>query len=260
MRYLRHIKIALDGMWPLPALLVWFAAWGILRLSMPLGLSVGSGLIVASAVGVLSSLWGQTWWRRLLIASGFPLSFIFSSLNGAVSDVSAWIWLLLLALLLMVYPLNTWRDAPLFPTPRGALAELPALAPLPDGALVLDAGCGLGHGLRELRAAYPNVKLHGMEWSWPLRWLAAMRCPWALVRRADMWEADWGVYDMVYLFQRPESMERVMAKAARELRPGAWVVSLEFEARDFKARYQSKPPGGRMAWLYQSPFRAISGE
>ena len=33
---------------------------------------------------------------------------------------------------------------------------------------------------------------------------------------------------MVYLFQRPESMERAFAKATHELAPGCWLVSLEF--------------------------------
>ena len=45
-----------------------------------------------------------------------------------------------------------------------------------------------------------------------------------------MWSADWSGFDLVYVFQRPESMERVLAKASRELRPGAWLASLEFEA------------------------------
>jgi hypothetical protein len=48
-----------------------------------------------------------------LIAAGFPLSL---ALTGA-AGLPAWAWLVPLALLLLVYPLNAWRDAPLFPTP-----------------------------------------------------------------------------------------------------------------------------------------------
>ena len=121
--------------------------------------------------------------------------------------------LLALALLLLVYPLNAWRDAPLFPTPPDALNDLPDAAPLEPGARVLDAGCGLGDGLIALRQAYPLARLEGLEWSRPLRWLCARRCPWARVAQGDLWRADWSGYQLVYLFQRPESMARAAAKA-----------------------------------------------
>lgn len=167
-----------------------------------------------------------------------------------------WTWLIPLALLLLVYPLNAWRDAPLFPTPLDALTDAPSHAPLPDGARVLDAGCGLGHGLQALRRAYPNVQLHGLEWSWPLRFLCALRCPWARVRQGDIWKASWSSYDMVYLFQRPESMPRAVEKASRELQPGAWLVSLDFEAATLQATSHFTAPGGKMVWLYQAPLQA----
>ncbi|MBC7682259.1 MAG: class I SAM-dependent methyltransferase, partial [Ferruginibacter sp.] len=117
--------------WPLPALLAWGGAWalfnGLLRLGLP-GISV---LLLATAGGAACSLLGTTWWRRGWIAAGFPLSL---ALSGTVT-LPAWSWLLPLALLLLVYPLNAWRDAPLFPTPARALQGLAAAIPLPDGAL-----------------------------------------------------------------------------------------------------------------------------
>jgi len=161
-----------------------------------------------------------------------------------------------LLLLLLVYPLNAWRDAPLFPTPPGALQALATQAPLPAGAHILDAGCGLGHGLQALRRAYPAAQLDGLEWSWPLRGLCALRCPWARVRQGDIWRADWSSYDMVYLFQRPESMARAAAKAGAELKAGAWLVSLEFAATALQPQAQLFCPDGRPLWLYQAPFTA----
>ena len=59
---------------------------------------------------------------------------------------------------------------------------------------------------------------------------ARLRCPYARVRRADLWRGRWSGYDLVYLFQRPESMPRALAKACAEMARGSWVVSLEFEA------------------------------
>jgi SAM-dependent methyltransferase len=168
--------------------------------------------------------------------------------------VPPWAWLLPLALLALVYPMQTWRDAPLFPTPVAALGGIGRLAPLASGACVLDAGCGLGHGLSELHREYPQVELHGLEWSWPLRWACARRAPYAHVRRADIWRADWSRYDMVYLFQRPDTMARAGAKAERELRPGAWLVSLDFAVPGWVPTHTLEG-GAHRAWLYQAPFR-----
>jgi SAM-dependent methyltransferase len=158
--------------------------------------------------------------------------------------------------LLLIYPINAWRDAPLFPTPPDALNDLPNVAPLLPGARVLDAGCGLGQGLQALRQAYPLAELHGIEWSRPLHWLCARRCPWAQVVQGDIWVADWSRFDLVYLFQRPESMARAVEKARAELRPGAWLVSLEFEAVGWRPVVQPQATPGKPVWVYQAPFNA----
>lgn len=245
--------------WPLPALLAWVGAWGGFRAALALDWTLPIAVGGATALGVLMSFWGRTWWRRGLIALGFPLSLALTLPTLGLGALPPWTWLVPLVLLLLVYPMNAWRDAPLFPTPGGTLLELSGLAPLPPGARVLDAGCGLGHGLRALRSAYPAAQLHGLEWSWPLRFACALRCPWAYVRRDDIWRADWSGYDLVYLFQRPESMPHVVKKATAELHAGAWLVSLEFEAGDWTPAAYYLAPGGKMVWLYQAPFVRTTG-
>jgi SAM-dependent methyltransferase len=211
-------------------------------------LAIAAGM----AAGAACSLVGSTPWRRLFIALGFPLSLAVSGLAGAMP---AWGWLLPLALLALIYPLHAWRDAPLFPTPVDALQGLAQLAPLNAGARVLDAGCGLGDGLRELHREYPHAALQGLEWSWPLRFACAWRCRFARVRRGDIWAADWSGFEMVYLFQRPESMARAADKATSELRAGAWLVSLEFDVPSLAATRVIECADGRRVWLYRVPFR-----
>lgn len=237
--------------WPLPALLAWSGVWGLFLGLQRLGLSALMALALASAAGVLLSLLGGSWWRRAIIGLGFPLSL---ALAGGAS-LPAWAWLLPLALLLLIYPLNAWRDAPLFPTPAHALRALAAQAPLLAGVQVLDAGCGLGDGLKALREAYPQAQFHGLEWSWPLRALSALRCPWARVRQGDIWRADWSPYALVYLFQRPESMARAVQKAHTQLGEGCWLVSLEFEATALQPQAVLRCPDGRPVWLYRTPFQ-----
>ncbi len=236
--------------WPLPALLAWAAAWLLFMVLQPLVVPLWA-MLLPCLLGTAASVWGKSWWRRGLIAAGFPLSL---ALVGGVA-LPAWAWLVPLALLLLVYPLNAWRDAPVFPTPRHALKALPAQAPLAPAARVLDAGCGLGDGLLALRSAYPQVALDGIEWSWPLRVACALRCPWARVRRADMWKTDWSGYQMVYLFQRPESMARAAAKAQAEMAPGTWLVSLEFAVPGVLPHAQLRAPGGRVVWIYRLPLQ-----
>jgi len=239
--------------WPLPALLAWAAAW-LAYLGLQDRVAPVAALVAACAVGTAASVLGKGWWRRGLIAAGFPLSL---ALSGAAS-VPAWAWLVPLALLLLVYPLNAWRDAPLFPTPHDALLGLPAAVALAEGARVLDAGCGLGDGLLALRRAYPQARLEGVEWSVPLRLLCALRCPWAKVRRGDLWRADWSDYGLVYLFQRPESMARAAAKAQAEMAPGTWLVSLAFEIPGATPHARLQPDGGHAVWVYRMGARPVA--
>jgi SAM-dependent methyltransferase len=236
--------------WPLPAVLAWGMAWGVFAVLPLWGSAPELALGVASALGVVTSMLGDSWWRRVMIGLGFPLSLLLTQ----AASLPAWVWLVPLLALLLIYPLNAWRDAPLFPTPRYALKDLPAQAPLGSGALILDAGCGLGDGLKALRAAYPQAQLTGIEWSWPLRAICAWRCPWATVCQGDIWAADWSGFDMVYLFQRPESMPRAVAKARAELREGAYLVSLEFEATTIKTFAMLDTVQGKPVWVYRASF------
>ncbi len=238
--------------WPLPALLTWALAWGLFLLLPSLGAPVALTMGLPVLLGAGLALLGATPWRRVFIAAGFPLSLAVSGLAGALP---AWAWLLPLALLVLLYPLNTWRDAPLFPTPNGALTGLDKQVPLRESARIVDAGCGLGAGLIELRRVYPRAQIEGLEWSWPLRLLCALRCRFARVRRADIWAVDWRGFDMVYLFQRPESMQRAADKAGAELKAGAWMVSLEFEVPTLKAQAVLELGEGRRVWAYKAPFK-----
>lgn len=244
-------------MWPLPALMVWALCWGLFTGLQALDARDWAALVLATATGGVLSLLSERRWRRVFIALGFPLSVLVS---GVAGGVPAWGWLLPLAALLALYPLHAWRDAPMFPTPAGALKGLARVATL-DGQAprVVDAGCGMGDALRELHRQYPQARLEGLEWSWALRLACALRCLWlrvpARVRRADIWQADWTPYAMVYLFQRPESMPRAVRKATRELRCGAWMASLEFEAADLQPTAVHTCADGRRLWLYQAPFK-----
>jgi SAM-dependent methyltransferase len=123
---------------------------------------------------------------------------------------------------------------------------------------VLDAGCGLGHGLKALRGAWPACQLHGVEWSPVLALLSRLRCPWARVRRGDMWRRGWGAFDLVYVFQRPESMARAWRKACSEMPAGGWLVSLEFAVPGVRPWARIEAGRTRVLWFYCVPAPARS--
>ena len=101
------------------------------------------------------------------------------------------------------------------------------------------------------RAVWPSAHLAGIEWSWPLRLVTALRCPWAVVRQGDMWTADWSAHDLVYLFQRPESMARAWAKAVQQMAPGAWLLSLDFAVPDVEPTLVLRQAGKQPVWAYR---------
>jgi hypothetical protein len=232
--------------WPLPALLAWAAAFALQRALLGAGVAPAAAWLAGVALPCAVAPAVQGRWRRLIVLAGFPLAGA-----AAGSALPPWAWALAALALLAAYPLRAWRDAPFFPTPAHALQALAAALPLPAGARVLDAGCGLGHGLRALHKVWPQARLEGVEWSAPLALLCAWRCRFARVRRGDLWRSSWQGVDLVYLFQRPESMARAWAKATAELTPGAWLVSLEFEVPDVAPTMRLDAGAGRPLWVYR---------
>ena len=138
---------------------------------------------------------------------------------------------------------------------RGALRGLAAPSPLADGARVLDAGCGLGDGLRELRREYPRAALAGIEWSWPLR--ARLRAALPLRARAARRHVGGGLVGLrpgLSSSSGPRAWQRAADKAGRELKPGAWLASLEFEIVTQQPTRVLRAADGRSLWLYRLPF------
>ncbi|MFN0184116.1 MAG: class I SAM-dependent methyltransferase [Aquabacterium sp.] len=235
--------------WPLPALLAWTLC-GALHAGLAASpatrpAAAAAALALGLCLAVLPPAWPLR--RRAMLAAGWPVA----ALALQVS-LPAWAWGVALALALLAYPLRAWRDAPLFPTPRGALDGLAAALPLPSGARVLDAGCGIGDGLLALHAQWPQARIEGVEQSRPWALWAALRCRGrAQVRRGDLWRDDWSACDVVYLFQRPETMPRAWDKAQRECRAGSWLVSLQFAIPGIEPTVALRADSAWPVWLYR---------
>ena len=234
--------------WPRPAIFAWLSGWGLVLVASSIGLPSGWSLLV----GLVPAVWAQSRtsgaWRRAAVVLGLPLSL---ALTSGLSAVPPWAWLVAAGALLVLYPLQAWRDAPIFPTPVRALQDLPSAVQLPVGARILDVGSGLGHGMSALRTAYPDALVEGVERSAVLVLLSRLRSGAAGVRHADMWRISWSGFSLVYCFQRPESMRRVWEKAKHELAEGGWLVSLEFEVPGMQAYARLNCQDGRPLWIYR---------
>lgn len=233
--------------WPTPALATWTLSWGLfvlLRPASPIGALAAAMALSAGSAWV----WPATAWRRGLMGVGFPLSLLASGLAGGLPPLA---WGVALAALALIYPLQSWRDAPMFPTPARALEGLEAITPLPLAPRVLDVGCGMGHGLRALQQALPAARIEGIERSWPLALLTRLRCRFARVQQGDMWRQHWQGFDLVYLFQRPETMARAWDKARSEMAAGSWLASLEFEVPGRVPDAVLRNVPGKPVWLYR---------
>ena len=238
--------------WPGPALAAWLAGWFVLGAGASVGWKGWTLLAAAWAPSLALAFLVAGRWRRLIAACGLPAALLLQ--QGA----PAWAWLALAAVLLALYPVSAWRDAPLFPTPPDSLLWLAPRLHLAPGARILDAGSGLGHGLLALRRAFPQALLEGVERSGLLVLACALRRRIrARVRRGDMWAVSWERHELVYLFQRPESMAPAWRKACAEMRPGSWLLSLEFPVPGVVPTHQAGPAAGsgRRVFAYRVPPR-----
>jgi hypothetical protein len=253
----------------------WAAGWTLMLAASWLGWSAGLALLLGTAPALWFQGWVRPGWRRWVVLGGLPLLML---TTAGVATVGPGGWLALALLLLALYPLQAWRDAPVFPTPPEALRGLRETVALAPGAVVLDAGSGLGDGMVALRQAFPVARVQGVESSLVLVMLSRWRLrreyrrsadrdpdPEASsssgafdrsnaapqVLRGDMWAMSWAPFDLVYLFQRPESMQRAWDKACSELVAGAWVVSLEFEVPGVAPTGRLTCPDGRFLWIYR---------
>src|SRR5688572_8440218 len=99
---------ALAWRWPAPALAAWLLAWAASALCRAGDLGSGVAWLAGLAIGLALAMAAvQGGWRRLLVAAGFPVS---SLVLGA--PMPDWGWAVAALVLLSVYPVAAWRDAP----------------------------------------------------------------------------------------------------------------------------------------------------
>lgn len=233
-------------------LLVWFAAPLVAARPSVLALALAQGVVAAALSAALRS---DRWWP--------PIHLAFSPALVAVqaAQIPPLWFLAAFVVLLAVYWTPFRTRVPLYLSNRVTARAVARL--LPAGARVIDLGSGTGTLLRRCAIARPDCLFTGVE-SAPLPYLISRwRCanaPNVVLRRADLWEADLGQYDVIYAFLSPEPMARLERKLERELGSGALFVSNSFPLPERPPAGVLELPDRRRTRLYcyrgQAPARS----
>lgn len=155
--------------------------------------------------------------------------------------------LIVFLLLAFMFAFTSIYGAPWVPVRAYDVQKLLDDAKVGKGTSYLELGCGDGRLVRA--AAQRGAKAVGYELN-PLLFLVAwLRClgvPNATVRFGDLWKISLSKADVVMAFLVPRTMPRLGIKAAKEMKPGALLVSYVFEIPGLKPVKKSK------SWLMYS--------
>ena len=207
---------------------------------------------VALVQGVLAA--ALTGWRRLApwwlaIALLFAPALV---LTQSLAIPPA-VFLAAFLFLLVLYWSTFRTQVPYYPSGKRVWDEVARLLPAGRAVRAIDIGSGLGGLVLELARRRPESRFDGIELA-PLPWLvsrlrALLSGSSARFLRGDYHALDFAHYDLVFAYLSPAAMSALYAKAAREMRAGAMLLSYEFLITE-KAPDLCIVPTGRGPSLY----------
>jgi SAM-dependent methyltransferase len=154
--------------------------------------------------------------------------------------------LMLIALIILLFisggfALGAVLGAPWVPAFKKDLKAMIDDTNLKPGEVFYELGCGDGRLVVE--AAKRGAKAVGYEIS-PVMWLIAKirvtPCRGASVKFGDFWRLDLSSADVVLAFLVPRTIGRLEVKAAKEMKPGARLVSYIFPFPNMKPKTKAK--------------------
>jgi len=192
-------------------------------------------LTAALAQGVLAAvitvkLGMAPWWR--LIQFLFPLAV----LTALALHLPSWLFLAAFLLLLGLYWSTFRTQVPYYPSQAAVWDAVRQLLPPEQPGRVLkliDIGSGLGGAVLYWSRLRPDARCSGIELA-PLPWLyswlrAKLGGSQARFILGDYEKLDFSQYELVFAYLSPAPMPALWRKAKAELKPGAVLVSLEFD-------------------------------
>ena len=127
--------------------------------------------------------------------------------------------------------LPTTRGALYVSTSRVRISAVMDAVPMKAGQLLVDIGCGDGRVLRKVQKRY-GVKALGYELNLLAYLKAKLLCLGLRnveVKWRNFWTADLSEADVVFCYLFPDVMKDLASKLQSDLKPGAVVVSCNFD-------------------------------
>jgi hypothetical protein len=214
------------GALPLTAALLYVLAEFHLEVNL-----LTAALAQGALAGLITHKLGMaSWWR--LIQFLFPLAV----LTTLALHLPSWVFLLAFLLLLGLYWSTFRTQVPYYPSQAAVWDAVRQLLPpeQPGRALnLIDIGSGLGGAVLYWSRLRPDARCSGIElapFPWLTSWLRA-RLSGSAARfiLGDYEKLDFSQYDLVFAYLSPAPMAALWRKAQAELKPGAVLVSLEFD-------------------------------
>lgn len=184
------------------------------------------GTQMALAQGWSAARGEARWWRWIHGLFGPAI------VSALWLELSAWFYLAGFIGLWLIFGRADRDRVPLFLSGQTTIKTLVSLLPAQPLRL-LDLGCGTGSVLRGLRQQGVEGEFCGVEHAWGPFAVALLRCLFdrqCRVLRQDLWSVPLADYDVVYVFLSPAPMADIWAKAKREMKPGALLISNSFAA------------------------------
>jgi SAM-dependent methyltransferase len=205
------------------------ALTAIILSSMQADLPLGAVALLQGSLAAALSRWRKLapWWLAIQLL--FPAAL----LAGAGLGLPPSLFLAGFVALLLVYWSTFRTQVPYFPSGKRAWEAVAQLLPAGRPLSVIDIGSGLGGLVLDLARRRPESHFAGIELA-PLPWLvsrlrAALSGTQARFVRGDYEHLDLGDYDVVFAYLSPAVMDGLWRKAGAEMRPGALLLSYEFD-------------------------------
>lgn len=145
--------------------------------------------------------------------------------------------LVLLVLILASSLFHLKHMVPFVPTAAGVIDVMISEAELKAGMLVVDLGAGDGRVLRRAMRRVPGIRAVGYEGAFGVWVLSQLENVFSAakpeMRRQDFFTQNFSDADVVFTYLSIDTMQKLLPKLERELKPGARVISNTFS---FKQR------------------------
>ena len=165
-----------------------------------------------------------------------------------------WIWLLLTVaatlfglkiayIVCTALVLPTTRGALYVSTSRVRISAFMDAVPMRPGQLLVDIGCGDGRVLRKVRNRY-GARAIGYEVNLLAYLKARLQCfglKDVAVKWRNFWTADLSGADVVFCYLFPDVMRDLAVKLKADLKPGAVIVSCNFDLPGFTPEQILRP-------------------